>query len=44
VREELVSLYEGYLSACNEFAMYRLVDGRIAEIWVTADNARLVGP
>jgi len=27
----------------DEFAMYRLEDGRIAEIWVTADNARLLG-
>jgi predicted ester cyclase len=27
----------------DEFAMYRLDEGRIAEIWVTADNARLVG-
>ena len=26
----------------DEFAMYRFEDGRIAEIWVTADNARLV--
>lgn len=25
----------------DEFAMYRFEDGRIAEIWVTADNARL---
>jgi predicted ester cyclase len=27
----------------DEFAMYRLEDGRIVEIWVTADNARLLG-
>ena len=25
----------------DEFAMYRLEEGRIAEVWVTADNARL---
>jgi predicted ester cyclase len=25
----------------DEFAMYRLEQGRIAEVWVTADNARL---
>ena len=25
----------------DEFAMYRFEDGRIAEVWVTADNARL---
>ena len=25
----------------DEFAMYRFDDGRIAEVWVTADNARL---
>ena len=25
----------------DEFAMYRFADGRIAEVWVTADNARL---
>ena len=25
----------------DEFAMYRFGDGRIAEVWVTADNARL---
>jgi predicted ester cyclase len=25
----------------DEFAMYRLEAGRIAEVWVTADNARL---
>jgi predicted ester cyclase len=28
----------------DEFAMYRIVDGRIAEIWSAADNARLVDP
>jgi predicted ester cyclase len=27
----------------TEAAMYRLDEGRIAEIWVTADHARLVG-
>jgi predicted ester cyclase len=25
----------------DEFAMYRITDGRIAELWGTADNARL---
>jgi predicted ester cyclase len=25
----------------DEFAMYRFADGRIAELWGTADNARL---
>jgi predicted ester cyclase len=25
----------------DEFAMYRFEDDRIAEVWVTADNARL---
>ncbi len=25
----------------DEFSMYRFEDGRIAEVWVTADNARL---
>ncbi len=25
----------------DEFAMYRFEDGRMAEVWVTADNARL---
>ncbi|WP_328475021.1 ester cyclase [Actinoplanes sp. NBC_00393] len=25
----------------DEFAMYRIADGRIAELWGTADNARL---
>ena len=25
----------------DEFAMYRFDDGRIAEVWVTADNGRL---
>jgi predicted ester cyclase len=28
----------------DEFAMYRLENGRIAEVWVTADNARLPLP
>jgi predicted ester cyclase len=28
----------------QEFAMYRLRDGRIAEVWVTADNTALVDP
>jgi hypothetical protein len=27
----------------QEFAMYRLEDGLIAEVWVTADNAPLMG-
>jgi predicted ester cyclase len=27
----------------DEFAMYRFEGGRIAEVWVTADNARLPG-
>ena len=27
----------------REFAMYRIADGRIAEVWVTADNAPLLG-
>ena len=27
----------------QEFAMYRVADGRIAEVWVTADNAPLLG-
>jgi predicted ester cyclase len=33
----------GDLSAVetDEFAMYRIIDGRIAELWGTADNARL---
>jgi len=33
----------GDLSAVDtdEFAMYRIADGRIAELWGTADNARL---
>ncbi|WP_433380156.1 ester cyclase [Actinoplanes sp. CA-142083] len=26
----------------DEFAMYRITDGRIAELWGTADNARLL--
>jgi predicted ester cyclase len=26
----------------QEFAMYRVEDGRIAEVWVTADNAALL--
>ncbi len=26
----------------QEFAMYRIEDGLIAEVWVTADNAELV--
>jgi predicted ester cyclase len=25
----------------DEFAMYRIAEGRIAELWGTADNARL---
>jgi len=33
----------GYRVSTDEFAMYRLEDGRIVEIWVAADNARLVG-
>ena len=28
----------------DEFAMYRITQGRIAEIWVTADNWRLLHP
>ena len=28
----------------QEFAMYRVEDGRIAEVWVTADNASLLSP
>ena len=28
----------------DEFAMYRLENGRIAEVWVTADNWRLLRP
>jgi predicted ester cyclase len=28
----------------DEFAMYRFEDGRIAEVWVTADNSRLPLP
>ena len=27
----------------HEFAMYRVQDSRIAEVWVTADNAALLG-
>lgn len=27
--------------ATDEFAMYRIAEGRIAELWGTADNARL---
>jgi predicted ester cyclase len=27
----------------HEFAMYRVEDGLIAEVWVTADNAALLG-
>jgi predicted ester cyclase len=27
--------------ATDEFAMYRITEGRIAELWGTADNARL---
>ncbi len=27
----------------QEFALYRWVEGRIAEVWVTADNALLLG-
>ena len=28
----------------QEFAMYRVEDGLIVEVWVTADNAALTGP
>jgi predicted ester cyclase len=31
----------GSAVSTDEFAMYRFDDGRIAEVWVTADNARL---
>jgi predicted ester cyclase len=32
----------GRAVSTDEFAMYRFEDDRIAEVWVTADNARLV--
>jgi predicted ester cyclase len=31
----------GRTVSTDEFAKYRLERGRIAEVWVTADNARL---
>jgi predicted ester cyclase len=34
----------GRAVSTDEFAMYRLEQGRIAEVWVTADNARLPLP
>jgi predicted ester cyclase len=38
----------GRLVRTDEFAFYRVADGRIAEVWVTADNervrAQLAGP
>jgi predicted ester cyclase len=32
----------GRTVATDEFAMYRVEDGRIAEVWSVADNARLL--
>jgi predicted ester cyclase len=34
----------GRAVATQEFAMYRVVGGRIVEVWVSADNAALIGP
>jgi predicted ester cyclase len=33
----------GRAVATQEFVMYRVVGERIVEVWVTADNAALVG-
>jgi len=33
---------DGSAVETDEFAFYRIIDGRIAELWGTADNARLI--
>ncbi len=40
--DELRTLYRRYNAACNAHEFDRLAAARIVELWVTADNLRLL--